>query len=106
MRPRCDDAMKPQTPELFRLSVELPAMALNPLTQREIAPHRLPAGTLIEDPRPALLDAAKAGLAEITIHTRDGDGWTGLERVHASVLRKALPTLMPSDPMTGVPPPD
>jgi hypothetical protein len=69
---------------------ELFAVTLDPWTQTEIQRGYLAPGTLIENACAILAEAERVGRPAVIVHTRDGAGWTGTERVATASLRHAL----------------
>ena len=77
-------------PNTIALRREVPALTLDPLTHAVIHEALLPAGTEIEDPEAALVDAEAHHRDWVVVRTVDRDGWLGLERVRTASLRRAV----------------
>lgn len=72
------------------LSRSIPAVPIDPLSQRELQPHVLPAGTRINAALVVLAKAAKSGVDKVDVEARTEPGWVSIQRVGVADLREAI----------------
>jgi hypothetical protein len=77
-------------PKMIALLRDVDALTLDPLTRAVIHEGVLPAGTVIEDPHAALVDAEIRQLDSVVVRTVYEGGWLGLERIATATLRRAV----------------